>query len=124
MRILVRAHDLSVAHVNDAVAVLSGFRIVRDHQHGLPQFLVGLAQHVEYDFRVFRIQVAGGLVGQHDRRPVDESTRQCHSLLLAAGQFRRAMIQPPVNAEHSRDLLQERRIRLGQAGNIGSNFDV
>jgi hypothetical protein len=41
--ILLRAYDLPVAHVNNLVPVLRGFRIVRDHQHGLTEFLVRLA---------------------------------------------------------------------------------
>jgi len=64
-----------------AVAIRGGFGIVRNHQHGLPQILVRLAQHVENDVRAFRIQVAGGLVGEHDRGAVDKSaasaTRCC-----------------------------------------------
>jgi len=32
--------DLAVAHVNDLVAILRSFRIVRDHQDGLAEFLV------------------------------------------------------------------------------------
>ena len=32
--------DLAVAHVNDLVAILRRFRIVRDHQDGLAEFLV------------------------------------------------------------------------------------
>jgi hypothetical protein len=32
--------DLAVAHVNDLVAILRCFRIVRDHQDGLAEFLV------------------------------------------------------------------------------------
>ena len=36
LRVFFRRNDLTVAHVQDAVAVGGGLRIVGDHQHGLP----------------------------------------------------------------------------------------
>src|SRR5271169_739315 len=35
LRIFLGLHDMAVAHVDDAVAVLGGFRIMRDHQYRL-----------------------------------------------------------------------------------------
>src|SRR5580704_2719452 len=35
LRIFLRLHDMAVAHVDDAVAVLGGLGIMRDHQHRL-----------------------------------------------------------------------------------------
>src|SRR6266849_5784796 len=55
LRVLVRAHDLSVAHVNDAITVLGSLGIMRDHQHGLPQLLVGLPKHVQNNLGVLGI---------------------------------------------------------------------
>ena len=46
------ADYLSIAHVNNAITVARGLGIVRDHQNGLLQLLVRLAQHLEHDFRV------------------------------------------------------------------------
>ena len=43
--------------------------IVRDHQGGLAQLPVRPQQHVQHRVGVLRVQVAGGLVGQHDGRP-------------------------------------------------------
>src|SRR6266852_3801157 len=40
LRVFFRRHDLAIAHVNDVVAVCRRFRIVRNHQHRLAQFLV------------------------------------------------------------------------------------
>ncbi len=36
LRIFIRRYDLAVAHVDHAIAVLGGLRIVRNHEHGLP----------------------------------------------------------------------------------------
>src|ERR1039458_214793 len=35
LRIILRPHNLPVAHVDDAIAILRRLRIVRDHQHRL-----------------------------------------------------------------------------------------
>ena len=35
------------------------------------------------------VEVAGGLVGEHDRRPVDQGAGDRHPLALAAGELRR-----------------------------------
>ena len=43
------AYDVSIAHVNDAVANVGRSRVVSDHQHGLAEFLIGLPQHVQHD---------------------------------------------------------------------------
>src|SRR5438270_5379093 len=40
LRVPFGGDDLAVAHVNDLVAILHRFRIVRDHQDGLAEFLV------------------------------------------------------------------------------------
>src|SRR5208282_3324737 len=84
LRIFVWRYDLAVTHVDDAVAILGGLGIVRNHHYSLPQILVGLAQHAKDDARALRIQVAGRLVGKHDGGPVDKSPCECDSLLLAA----------------------------------------
>ena len=82
--VFVGTDNFSVPHMNDAVAVFGRFGIVGDHQHGLSQLFVRLAQHVEDNFRVLGIQVAGGFVGQYDRGTIDQGSRQGHALLLAA----------------------------------------
>ena len=93
LRIFIGCYDLAVAHVDDAVAILGGLGIVRNHEHGLPQILVRLAQHVEHYARAFRIQVAGGFVGEHDGGAVDESAGERDALLLAARKLVRPMLE-------------------------------
>ena len=35
LRIFIGRYDLAVAHVDDAVAIIGGFGIMRNHEHGL-----------------------------------------------------------------------------------------
>ena len=50
------------------------------------------------------VEVAGRLVGQQDRRVVDERPRDGHALLLAAGQLVRVMVRPLLQADRRRGL--------------------
>src|SRR5208337_4865802 len=50
LRVFLRGYDFAVAQVNDAVAVAGCFRDMGDHQHGLPQLAVGVAQHTQHDY--------------------------------------------------------------------------
>ena len=45
LRIIFRPHDLPVAHVNDAVTIAGGRRVMSNHEDRLPEFLVRLTQH-------------------------------------------------------------------------------
>ena len=75
LRVSLGWDNFAVPHMDRAVAILGGLWIVRDHQHSLPQFLVGLAQHPQNNLRVLGVEVAGRLVGQHDCRLVDQGPR-------------------------------------------------
>ena len=55
LRIFFGGYDFAVAQVNDAVAVPGCLRVVCNHQHGLRQFAVRLAQHMQHDFRILRV---------------------------------------------------------------------
>ncbi len=85
-------HYFAVAHLNDSIAILGGFRVVRNHYNRLTQSLIEFAEHIENDFRVFRIEIPCRLIRQNYRRIVDNRPRQRDSLLLAAGQFERLVI--------------------------------
>ena len=41
-------HHFSIPHLHRTVSVRRGFRIVRDHQNGLPQPLVEIAHDFEH----------------------------------------------------------------------------
>src|SRR3954470_22529574 len=58
--IKVRRNDCAITHMNDAVAELGCLGIVGDHQDGLSEFLVRLAQHVQYDIGIFGIEISRG----------------------------------------------------------------
>ena len=89
------SHNLAVAHVQDAAGDRSRLGIVRNHQRGLAQFPIRPQQHVQHGIGVLRIQVAGWLVGQHNRRPRNQRPRDRHALLFAAAQLRGPVLQPP-----------------------------
>ncbi len=66
LRIFFRRNNLSITHMDDPVAVGRRFRVVRDHQHRLTQFLVRMAKHLQHDFGILSIEVAGRFVGKHN----------------------------------------------------------
>ena len=59
----------------------------------VPRVAVNLAQQIHDVAAVARVEVAGRLVGQHDRRIVGERARQRDALLFAAGQLRRVVVR-------------------------------
>ena len=52
LRVLFGIDNLPIPHVDDAIAILGRLGIVCDHQNGLPQFLIRLAQHPQYNVRI------------------------------------------------------------------------
>ena len=123
LRIFFGSDDLAVAHVDNTIAIFGCFRVVSDHEHGLSQIFVRPPQHLENDARAFRIQVAGGFVGENDCGTVDQRPRQCHSLLLASGKLARAMVEPLRNAKHLRDLFLKLGIRF-HSRNVAGDLDI
>ena len=73
-----------------------------DHDNGLAQILVQLAQHLQDDFRVFGIEVARGFVSEENFRLIDDRPRDGYALLLTAGKFRGLVMQAACQAEHLR----------------------
>src|SRR6266852_717680 len=92
--------DHTITHMHDAVEMGDRFGIVSDHHDSLPQVLVKLAQHLQHDFGIFGIEIAGGLVGEQDFRLVDDSAGNRHSLLLAARKLGGLVVQAPLQAQH------------------------
>ena len=60
---------------------------MRDQDGRLLEPAIQLPEHVQNDFRIFRIQAAGRLVSQQDRRAIRDCAGDRHSLLFATGQF-------------------------------------
>ena len=67
-------------------------RIVRDHADGGAAG-VQLVEHVHQRFAALRIEVAGRLVGEQDRRTAGDRARDRDELLLAAGEVARMMFR-------------------------------
>ena len=81
-RHVVRPPALSVPDLEDAVGQFPRFGIVGDH-HDRPARCSELAQQRQDLFAGLGIQAAGRLVGQDDRRIVDDRPRDGNSALLA-----------------------------------------
>ena len=80
--------------------------IVRDHQRGLSQFAIRAHQHLQHSFRVLRIQVAGGLIRQNNRRPRDQRARDRNSLLFSTAQFRGPMLEPAPDRQEIAEVVE------------------
>ena len=70
-----------------------------------------------------RVQVAGRLVGEHDRRVVGQRARERDPLLLAAGQLRRIVMGAAGQPDFLQQLLGARP-RVGDAGDLHRHRDV
>lgn len=92
-------HNFTVAHVQDAMAVRGCFRVVRDHDDRLAEFLVELTQERENIFGTLRVEISGGLVCQDNLGFADDGARNRDTLLLAAGKLRRPMMKAVAQAE-------------------------
>ena len=84
--------DLAVLEEDDPVGVGGNARIVRDDDHGAAPVVRGFAQQADDLVAGLRVQVAGRLVAQDQRRVGDHRPRQRNTLLLAAGKLRRAVL--------------------------------
>ena len=65
-----------------------GFEIVRDHQDGLTQAVVQVAQDRQNGARIFAVEISGRLVGQKNRGMIHDGAGDGDALLLAAGKAR------------------------------------
>src|SRR3954454_24964266 len=95
--------DAAVEEVYGAVGVAREARVVRDHADGRAA-AVQLAQELHHRLAVLRVEVAGRLVGEEDRRLARERARTRDALLLAAGELRGIVLHPVQHA----DALQRR----------------
>src|SRR5207245_10671481 len=92
--------NLAITHMNNAIGIARGPRVVGNHEHGLSQVAIGLTQHAVHNFRVLGIEVAGGLIRYDDCRLVDRGLRQRHPLLFSPRQFRRPLVWPFAPSQH------------------------
>ena len=61
-------------------------------------------QHREDPVRRLGVEVAGGLVGEEERRPVDQRAGDGDALLLAAGELGRAVVEAVAEADAGQEL--------------------
>ena len=76
---------------NPAIAQPGHDRIMRNHDDSA-SLLVQLPQQSQHDLFVDSIQIAGGFVGEHDFRVIDQSAGDAYPLLLTTGKLRRNMV--------------------------------
>jgi hypothetical protein len=86
--------QLAVADEHHAVGDRGRQRVVGDHQRRLAELVDHRPQELEDLSARARVEVAGRLVGEHDRGPRHERARHRHPLLLAAGELARAVREP------------------------------
>ena len=100
------AHNLAIAHVEDAAGNGSGLGVVGDHEGGLTELLIGAHQHLEHCFGVLCVKVAGGLVGENDGRPRNERAGDGDTLLLAATQLGGAMLEAALDGQKLAEMVE------------------
>ena len=89
---------------------------MRDHHDRLVKLFIEFLEHLEHDLGIFGVEIAGWLVRQDDRGPVDDSTRQGDSLLFAAGQFERLVMHLVLEFEKFQHLFAILRVAAAVAG--------
>ena len=98
----------AVAERHDARAVLGDVGFVRDQHDGDAALDVQALEQAHHLDAGPRVEVAGGLVGEQDRRVVDQRARNRHALLLAARQLVGMMAEPIAEADGRQHLLGQR----------------
>ena len=100
-----------------------------DHQNGLADALVQVAQNFQDSVRILRVEIAGGFVRQQQSRLIDQRAGDGNALLFAAGESARFVLEPILDAEQfqrlfeiggtrfdMRDVLRERDVVGGGQG--------
>jgi hypothetical protein len=62
---------------------------------------------LQHGLRVFGVEIAGGLVSQQDSRARNQRARDSHTLLFAAGELIRPVVQPALNLEQLGEVVQQ-----------------
>ena len=98
--------DLAVAELDDPRAVLGDVHFVRDQHDGDAALHVQLLEDVHDLDAGARVEVAGRLVRQQDRRLVDQRARDRDALLLAARQLVRVVVHALAEADDLEHFLR------------------
>src|SRR5262249_41950132 len=99
-------NPLSVTECHDSSAVLRDVDLVCDEYHGDSTLAIQALEN-PHDFDAgCRVEVPGRLVGQYDRRVVDQRARDRDALLLSARELIRMMIGAVAQAHELEHLLR------------------
>ena len=97
---------------DDTISSKSDLFIVRDHDHRLTEFAIRVAQKLHDLTAVVRIEVAGRLISEHDRRRIHERTTDRHALLLTARELARQMPFATMKRKTGQKRLEPLRVHL------------
>src|SRR5204863_2157030 len=123
---IVVTNDHSISHFNKTVGEGNQFGIVRDEDDRLLEPAVQFPEHVQNDFRVFRIQATRRLVREQDCRLVRNRARDSDTLLLAARKLRGLSAHFVFDLEKLKNLSQMLVVSIfaAVAVNVPCNTDV
>src|SRR5580692_7424015 len=93
-----RRYLVDVRKILHAVELRQRLLVVAHKQERRAVFATDLADERKRFARSPAVEAAGGLVRQHKLRPVGQSTRHGHALLLAGRELRGKMVQPMAQA--------------------------
>ena len=99
-------HEASAAQPQHTVGAGGQFQIVRDQYERGIQFGVHLKYEVHDSAGGFGVEIPCRLVGEKDLRPVDKRARQCDTLLLAAAELRRVMVETIAKPDSRQQLFR------------------
>ena len=83
--------DAAVTDADNPLRMLSDCQIVR-HDDDRDAQSVQILEHPQDLFAGARVEVSGRLVGEQERRTIDERPRDGHALLLTAGHLARLVV--------------------------------
>ena len=102
------AEILPSSKSKDAMGALDDTGVVRGEDKGHAEFTIELFHQVQQRFGGARIEVGGGLIGEHKRGMRGQGAGDGHALLLAAGEFRRHAVHAIAESDTAQQLFGAR----------------
>ena len=110
MRVAFDAGDAAVGQADDAVGHRGDRRVVGDDDGRRAELAVDALDRLEHDDAGRDVERAGRLVAQQHVGPLGDRARDGDALLLAAGELRREVVEPVVEADQTERFLRRHRI--------------